>query len=142
MLSIKEESKFKIRGRISKGLNEGRNFIQIPWVRRQFINKLGIDPYPGTLNLEILDGRDLENYRILKSTEAIEIIPEDPSFCKARCHPVLINKILKGAIVIPLVEGYPENKMEIIAQENLKERFHLKDGDFLEIEVLQVSLSQ
>lgn len=136
MLSRKKELRFKIRGKVSKGLNEGRNFTQIPWVRIQFIEKLGIDPYPGTLNLEILDKDNLGKYKKLKYTEAIEIIPEDLNYCKAKCYPVLINGTLKGAIVIPLVEGYPENKIELIAHENIKERFNLKEGDLVEIELI------
>ncbi len=136
MRSGQKGLRFKIRGKLCSGLNEGKNFTQIPWVRSQFINKLGIDPYPGTLNLEISDEKDIGNYKILKTTEPIEIIPEDPSFCRGRCYPVLINNLIKGAIVIPSVEGYPENKMEIIAQVNLRETFRLKEGDFLEIEVI------
>jgi len=42
---------------------------------------------------------------------------------------------LKGAIVFPLVEGYPENKMELIASQNIKEALSLKSGDVLEVEV-------
>jgi CTP-dependent riboflavin kinase len=64
-----------------------------------------------------------------------EITPEDPSFCKAKCYPVLINGQLKGAIVLPLVPNYPENKMELISSENIKQAFSVRTGDFLEIEV-------
>jgi len=30
-------------------------------VRKQFIEKLSMDPYPGTLNLEIVDKDSIEN---------------------------------------------------------------------------------
>jgi CTP-dependent riboflavin kinase len=66
-----------------------------------------------------------------------EITPEDPSFCTARCWPVLINGRLKGAIVFPLVEGYPKNKMELIAAQNIKATFLVNPGDILEVETLQ-----
>ena len=105
-------------------------------MRKQFIQKLNVDPYPGTLNLEIADLKDSQNFRELKLTPGVEIIPEDPSFCSARCYPVLINGRLKGAIVSPGVEDYPENKMELIASENIKEILSVKGGDVLEVEVL------
>jgi len=105
-------------------------------VKRQFIEKLSIDPYPGTLNLEILDLESRQSFKALKIKKGIEIIPEDPSFCSAQCYPVLINGLLKAAIVFPLVDGYPENKMELIASQNIKEALSVKAGDDLEVEIL------
>jgi len=105
-------------------------------VRRQFISKLSIDPSPGTLNLEIIDPESLKIFNALKIQKGIEITPEDPSFCSAKCYPVLINGQLKGAIVYPLVGGYPENKMELIAPQNIKEALSLNTGDLLEVEIL------
>jgi CTP-dependent riboflavin kinase len=54
----------------------------------------------------------------------------------AQCYPVLINGRLKGAIVFPRVEDYPENKMELISSQNIKEALSLKEGDVLEVELL------
>ncbi len=119
-----------------EGLRAGSTFTQVPWVRKQFIQKLGVDPYPGTLNLEIVDLKDSQNFRELKLIPGVEIIPEDPSFCRAQCYPVLINGQLKGAIVFPRVKDYPENKMELIASRSIKEALFVKGGDVLEVEVL------
>ena len=105
-------------------------------MKRQFIGKLSIDPYPGTLNLEILEPESIVAYQNLKAQKGIEITPEDPSFCSAKCYPVLINGQLKAAIVLPLVEGYPENKMELIAPQNIKETLSLKTGNMLDVEIL------
>lgn len=105
-------------------------------MKRQFIEKLSIDPYPGTLNLEIIDSESLHTFNVLKMKKGIEITPEDSSFCSAQCHPVFIGGRLKGAIVFPAVEDYPENKMELIASQNIKETLSIKVGDDLEVEVL------
>lgn len=116
-------------------MKEAGPLTQIPWVKRQFIEKLSIDPYPGTLNLEIIDPDSLQTFEDLKSKAGIEIAPEDPSFCSARGYPVLINGKLKAAIVLPSVENYPENKMELVASENIKKALSLKEGDLLEVEI-------
>ena len=129
-------NRVKIRGKIVEGLREAGNFTQIPWVKRQFIEKLSIDSYPGTLNLEIVDHESLQTFKELKAKKGIEIKPEDLSFCSAKCYPVLINGQIKGAIVFPLVDGYPENKMELIASQNIKKVFSVKAGDDLEVEIL------
>jgi len=105
-------------------------------VKRQFNEKLSINPYPGTLNLEIVDPESLQSFNSLKTKKGVEITPEDSSFCSAQCYPILINGLLKGAIVFPLVSGYPENKMELIASEKIKEALFLNTGDLLEVETL------
>ena len=105
-------------------------------MKRQVIQKLAIDPYPGTLNLEILDSESLQFFKVLKSKRGIEIVPEDPTFCSAQCYPVLINGLLKAAIVFPWVDSYPENKMELIASQSIKKALSLEAGDDLEVEIL------
>ena len=128
----------KVSGRIVEGLRVGGNFTQVSWVRKQFISKLAIDPYPGTLNLEIIGQEDLQIFERLKATQGVEILPEDPSYCSAKCYPVLINGLLRGAIVLPMVEGYPKNKMELIASQNIKTALSVKTGDDLEVEILSL----
>ena len=105
-------------------------------MKRQFIEKLSIDPYPGTLNCEVVDLESFQTFNALKTTKGIDITPEDPSFCSAKCYPVLIKGQLKAAIVFPMVKDYPENKMELIASENIKEALSLNTGDLLEVETL------
>ncbi len=134
--AVGRRRKIKIRGRIVEGLRVSSNFTQIPWVRNQFISKLSIDPYPGTLNLEIVSQRDLEKFNGLKETRGVEIIPEDPSFCTGRGYPVLIGRKLKGAILFPAVKDYPESKLELISALNIKKALSVNNGDFLEVEVL------
>jgi riboflavin kinase len=136
MKTVFSNNRIKIRGRIVEGMRVGVNFTQISWVRRQFISKLNIDPYPGTLNLEIVEQKDLQNFKVLKATQGVEILPEEPSFCSGKCYPVLINGLLRGAIVLPLVKGYPENKMELVASQNIKRALSVKTGDDLDVEIL------
>ncbi len=130
------KEKTRIMGKIVEGLGVGRDFTCIQWVKAQFISKLAIDPYPGTLNLEISDPQDLQAFETVKATAGIEITPEDPSFCKGKCFQVLINGRLRAAIVLPMVEGYPSIKMELITSENVKEVLTVKTGDYLEVEIL------
>lgn len=112
------------------------DFTQFPWVKNQCLSKLSIDVFPGTLNLEIGEEADLEMLKELKSREGIELIPEDASFCSAKCYAVLIEGRINGAVVIPQVKDYPESKLELIAPVHIKEALSVNTGDNLEIEVL------
>ena len=136
MKTVFSNNRVKIQGRIVEGLQVSANFTQIPWVRKQFISKLSIDPYPGTLNLEIVDQKDLQNFTKLKATRGVEITPEDSSFCTGKCYSVMIERKLKGAIILPVVENYPKDKMELISSLNIKEALSVNTGDFLEVEIL------
>ena len=124
-----------IKGILVEGIKESSIFMGVPWVREQFIEKLHIDPYPGTLNLHITDSQDLEKLKEIKEQEGIEILPMDPEFCSAKCFHVLVCGKVKGAVVIPLVDDYPEFKIEIIASARLKDLLSLKDGDIVPIEI-------
>jgi len=125
-----------IKGRITEGLKESSFFTQLPWVREQFVTKLGIDPYPGTLNLDIIDAGDVEKLREVKKKKGIEIIPAEPGFCSAKCFHVLVCGKIKGAIIIPQVQNYPESKLEIISSYNIRDTLSLKVGDPVPVEIL------
>lgn len=105
-------------------------------MKSQFSGKLSIDAYPGTLNLKITEPEDREAFNCLKALQGVEITPEQPSFCSAVCHPVLIAGRIKGAIVIPCLQDYPGDKMEIIAPVHVRTTLSLSTGDTLEVEIL------
>ena len=125
-----------IKGRITEGLKESSFFTHLPWVREQFITKLGIDPYPGTLNLDIIDAEDVKKLKKIKKRKGIEIIPAEPGFCSAKCFHVLVCGKIKGALIIPQVPGYPESKLEIISSDRIRDVLSLKVGDLVPVEIL------
>jgi len=133
---VARRTHIKIKGQIVEGLREGAKFTRIPWVRNQLMTKLSIDPFPGTLNLEVSGRDDLENLETLRWIDGIEIIPEDPSFCRGKCYPALMGGRLRGAVVLPDVPDYPINKIELISGENVKETLSMNAGDVLEVEIL------
>ncbi len=125
-----------IKGRMTEGLKESSFFMHIPWVREQFITKLGIDPYPGTLNLELIDNQDIEKLKEIKRRKGIEIIPAEPGFCSAKCFHVLVCGKIKGALIIPQVPDYPESKVEIISSDRIRDVLRLELGDHVSVEIL------
>ena len=129
----KEQNKIRIMGFITSGKGVGRNFVKLEWAKKQFREKLGFNPYPGTLNL-ILSNKEAEKRKKLKKYEGITIIPEK-GYCKAKCFKAKIKELdeAEAALILPLVPNYPENLIEIISPLNLREKLNLKDVDRLEI---------
>jgi len=125
---------FNVKGRVFSGDGKGARFIKLPWVREQIIEKLGFIPYPGTLNIKISEDIG-ELKESLKRTKEIEISPAK-GFCRGRCFKACFMDNIKCAIIIPEVENYPEDVIEVIASINLREKFQLKDGDMTEVKIL------
>ena len=125
-----------ITGRVTEGIKEASLFTRISWVREQFISKLGIDPYPGTLNLDVISTEDMQKLKEIKGRKGIELIPAEPGFCSAKCFHVLICGKVKGALVIPQIPDYPEARLEIISSDRIRDVLSLKVGDLVVVEIL------
>ena len=124
----------RIRGTVTRGIGESAFFTEIPWVKKQFTAKLGIDAFPGTFNISVIP-EDREKLSQIREARGIEIVPEDESFCAANSFLVSINRSIKGAAIIPRVDDYPAAQIEIVAAENIKAALALNDGDRVEVEV-------
>jgi riboflavin kinase len=121
--------KTTLKGKVFSGGGTGSLFVDLPWARRQFKDKLGFNPYPGTLNLQLTSTVDIEN---LRKAEGIKIEPQE-GFHSGRCFKALVMKKVSGAVVMPDVQGYPPDLLEILAPVNLRKALELKDG--MEVEV-------
>jgi riboflavin kinase len=123
-----------IKGKVFSGGGEGAEFIRLSWVRKQITEKLGFTPYTGTLNIK-LTAESVTIKNSLKNARAIEISPVK-GFCRGRCFPACFMQDLKCAIIIPEIENYPEDTIEVVAPVNLREKFKLKDGDMVEVRIM------
>jgi riboflavin kinase len=123
-----------IKGKVFSGSGESTEFIRLPWVRKQIVEKLGFIPYTGTLNVK-LTAESVAIKKSLKNAKAIEISPIK-DFCRGRCFPAYFMQDLKCAIILPEIENYPEDVIEVIASVNLREKFRLKDGDMVEVRII------
>jgi len=127
----------RIRGQVVSGEGRGRNFTRLDWARRQFVDKLGIDPFPGTVNLIVVDADSQSVWDRLKNTPGARICNprEGPQDCSARCYRVSIGGQVDGVVVFPEVAGYAEDRVEIIAAIGVRNALGTSDGDSLTLEI-------
>jgi riboflavin kinase len=125
-------------GTIFTGLGEGAYYIGKEHYRKQFIEKLGFDPYPGTLNLKLTSDYDLKTRTELEAYPAVEVQGfknEDRTFGLVKCYPAMIGNKVKGAVILALRSHYDASVVEIIAPVCLRKHLYLKDGNKVKVEV-------
>ena len=128
-----------LEGILFSGLGEGAYYVTKEGYRKQFMEKLGFDPYPGTLNLKLTTEYDMKTMSELESYPAIEIQgfkDESRTFGSVKCYPAIINNKVKGAVVYALRSHYNASVLEIIAPVFIRGRLKLKDGNKVKVEIL------
>jgi riboflavin kinase len=128
-----------LEGTVFTGLGEGAYYISKDPYKRQFIEKLGFDPYPGTLNLKLTTEYDIKTRSELEAYPAIEVEgfrSEDRTFGPVRCYPVIIENKVKGALITALRSHYDSSVVEIVAPVFLRKHLNLKDGHKVKVEIL------
>ncbi|MCX9009760.1 MAG: winged helix-turn-helix domain-containing protein/riboflavin kinase [Candidatus Methanoperedens sp.] len=129
-------SKKFLSGKVITGLGEGQYYISLDGYRTQFIEKLGFDPYPGTLNIR-LDPPSVELRKGINSKIRISgFTRENRTFGSGSCFNIRINDI-DGAVIVPERTHYPEDIIEIIAPVNLRKYLNISDGSVVEVEVIK-----
>ncbi len=134
----KEEEKVEIKGTVFSGLGEGAYYISLRGYKRQFISKLGFDPYPGTMNLKLESVVDRKVRRDLGASKGIHIDGFQDgkrTFGGAECFRALINNKVEGAVLVIERTIHDDSVLEIISPKNLREYFNLKDGDVLDVKI-------
>ncbi|MGQ9624643.1 MAG: DUF120 domain-containing protein [Candidatus Bathycorpusculaceae bacterium] len=126
--------KLRLTGTVTSGSREGAKFVKLSWVKNQIAEKLGFNPYPGTLNIKLHED-SVKTKRIMMKAKPIEISPA-ASFCRGKCYRASLESYVECAIVVPEVPNYPEDVLEIVAPVNLRKEFELNDGDKIEVEIL------
>jgi len=134
-----------IAGEVSEGIGEGGYYVAIKGYFEQFKEKLGFEPYKGTLNLDLdvinnsLLREKLNDMRFIKINGFQD---ENRNYGDVKCHHCHVfplkdkeNKV-KAAILNIDRTHHGKNIVEILAQPYLRDYFNLKDGDRVIIELI------
>lgn len=125
----------RISGKIETGQGVGAGFTRTDWALGVFRDAYGIDPFPGTLNVRV-DTASVETWQGVAGKGQLFQAP-DPAWCDARCLRARIlhqTHFAAVVIVLPLVESYPQDQIELVAGMNLRDWLEAKDGDSVVID--------
>ena len=146
------ESLEQFEGAVLSGVNEGAHFLGLGWVR-DAIRRIagfgtcivhpvvghrriaGFDPFPGTLNVRLVDRDALPRWRELRRDAGLSLTPPDTHSCGGRLLPALVEGRIPAVVVIPEVTRYEDEVLEVVAPVRLRTVLGLRDGDRVRLEI-------
>ena len=127
-----------LEGILFSGIGEGAWYVSQPGYRKQFAERLGFNPFPGTLNLRLKPEYEDEK-RLLETIPHIQIEgfrDGERTFGPVVCHKTKINDSEDGALISAVRTHYAGDVIEIIAASNLREKLGLRDGDTVRARII------
>ncbi len=153
--SALDNSKKRItfKGKIVNGMGEGAYYMSLDGYKKQFKEKLGYVPFPGTLNLKLEDKIYMDKKKEMINYPSMCILADlktkTKSFGWVKCYPATLNSDIKtndkkicqiDSAVLLLERTHHDNSlMEVISPVCIKETANIKNGDTVTIELKELS---
>jgi len=119
----------KYIGRVVSGLGEGAKYVVL--YRDQFRKFLGIDPYPGTLNIELIGDKPVN----LPLEKAVVIPPPRMGYGEVYAFRALLMG-LEVYVVKPAITRHSSHVVEVVSPYFLRSRLGLRDGSIVELYIM------
>jgi riboflavin kinase len=127
-------------GNIVSGMGEGAYYMSLDGYRKQFKEKLGYEPYPGTLNVRLTDQIFMNARRELGKHQSIFIdgfSDGTRTYGWVKCYRAMINDgaVDNAAVLVLERTHYDDSMLEVIAPESIKQAAGIKNGDRVKVQV-------
>lgn len=135
-------AEIELRGSVTSGMGEGRHYISLPGYQEQFAERLGYEPFAGTLNLD-LDGESVRARAGLSAFSPISIDgweDDERTYGPAVCYPATVetpegDRYEAAHVIAPERTHHDDDQLEVIAPEKLRDALGLDDGSVLLVTV-------
>jgi riboflavin kinase, archaea type len=131
----------EFEGNVVSGMGEGAYYMSLEGYRKQFKEKLGYEPYLGTLNVRLTD-RIYMNARLELGKHTSIFIDGfsdgTRTYGWVKCYRATINDgaIDNAAVLVLERTHYDDSMLEVIAPISIKQAAGVKNGDRIKIQVL------
>jgi riboflavin kinase, archaea type len=127
-------------GNVISGMGEGAYYMSLEGYRRQFREKLGFEPYPGTLNVRLTDQIDMNSRLELGKYPSIFIhgfSDGTRTYGWVKCYRAIVNDgaIDNAAVLVLERTHYDDSMLEVIAPTSIKQAAGIKNGDRIKVQV-------
>ena len=131
----------ELYGTVTSGMGEGRHYITLSGYMEQFREKLGYEPFAGTLNVD-LRAESIRSRARLDAFDPITIEgweSEDRTYGPAYCYPASITvdgeTYEEAHVITPERTHHGDDHLELIAPDRLRDELDLVDGTEVSISV-------
>lgn len=131
--------RINFQGEVVAGLGDGKYYVMQEEYRRQFVDELGFDPYPGSLNLRLTNTEDLISRRRLDDVPYVLIHGFEKggrTFGPCRCYRAIIGGKIEGGVILPERTHHRFDMVELLSPVRLRDELKLSDGDSVSVEIL------
>jgi len=127
-------------GIVVSGMGEGAYYMALEGYRKQFKEKLGFEPYPGTLNVKLVDQVFMNARRDIGKYQSVFIdgfSDGTRTYGWVKCYKAEINKgVINNAAALVLERThYDDSMLELIAPISVKESIGIQNGDKISVKV-------
>jgi riboflavin kinase len=131
----------EFEGNVVSGMGEGAYYMSLEGYRKQFKEKLGYEPYLGTLNVRLSEQIYMNARLQLGKHPSIFIngfSDGTRTYGWVKCYRATINDgaILNAAVLVLERTHYDDSMLEVIAPISIKQTAGIKNGDRIKVEVL------
>ncbi|HJS83470.1 MAG TPA: DUF120 domain-containing protein [Nitrososphaera sp.] len=135
-------STVNFEGSVVSGMGEGAYYMSLEGYRRQFKDKLGYVPYPGTLNVRLVDPLFMNARRELGMHPPSAFIDGfsdgTRTYGWVKCYRASINSstaVNEAAVLVLERTHYDDTMLELISPVPIKQALGIKNGDRITIQV-------
>ncbi|WP_254831225.1 CTP-dependent riboflavin kinase [Haloglomus salinum] len=130
-----------LHGTVTAGMGEGRHYISLPGYMEQFVDRLGYEPFAGTLNVDL----DEESVRERGRMDALDPVridgweDDERTYGPAFCWPATIETdggtYDPAHVIAPERTHHGDDQLEVIAPDRLRDELGLEDGEEITVRV-------
>ena len=129
-----------LEGKVVSGMGEGAYYMSLEGYRKQFKEKLGYEPYAGTLNIRLIDQIFMNARRELGKQPSIFIngfSDGTRTYGWVKCYRAVINdgRVNNAAVLVLERTHYDDSMLEVISPESIKQATGMKNGDRVKVQV-------
>ncbi|MEM3160120.1 MAG: DUF120 domain-containing protein, partial [Nitrososphaera sp.] len=125
-------------GTVVSGMGEGAYYMSLEGYRKQFEEKLGYEPYPGTLNVRLVDPLYMTARRELGRHPSIFVdgfSDGTRTYGWVKCYRATIDGVENAAALVLERTHYDDSMLEVIAPVSIKDSAGIKVGDKVKVRV-------
>jgi riboflavin kinase, archaea type len=131
-------SHVELKGTLVSGMGEGAYYMSLKGYTKQFKEKLGYIPFPGTLNVKLSKKEHIETVSQFYNRDCILIdgfSDEKRTYGWVKCFNAKLNNLIDCELIILERTHHDNSVIELISKINIRKTAKLKDGSNLTIKI-------